>query len=524
MFAYQLTLFYRQTHYSLMKRILFVFCFLLAPLLLFAEPVFTMAEVFGDHMVLQRHARVKIWGTAPANTTVQVLFNGQKKRTTAVDGHWAIVLKPMEHGGPYTMEAKCGAATIIFKDVMMGDVWLAGGQSNMEFALRRVKDASDEISRANFPLIRYYKVPRRYYPGHSVNGESWRLCTPQSAGDFSAVAYYFARNINKELGIPVGIVQAPVGGTTAEAWVSKETLLSDVDFLPALKQYDSIMQSYKNGEYETLYSAFNQQTAVYEKLSADVQKKQPKPVEPMGPYNFRRPNGMFENMLRAVMPYTLKGFIFYQGESNTGRGVQYRKLFPALIKEWRDCWKQGDIPFLFIQLPKFDTKTRNWAELREAQYLTSKKIRNTGMAVAFDQGNPRDIHPIVKDTVGWRLSQLALGQVYGKKIVYQGPEFRSMKKDKKDLILGFTGTGSGLIVKGRSNEIFGFTVAGSDGIFYPVKALREGNNVRLVCDEINNPAHVRYLWVNSLGINLFNKEGFPALPFRTDHYRLSTEN
>lgn len=245
----------------------------------------------------------------------------------------------------------------------------------------------------------------------------------------------------------------------------------------------------------------------------------------MGKWNFRRPVGLSETMLNVVSPYTLKGFIFYQGESNTARGAQYRKLFPAMIKEWRASWGQGDIPFLFVQLPRFETKTRYWNELREAQYLTSLHVKNTGMAVAFDQGNPKDIHPIVKDTVGWRLAQMALGKVYGKKIVYQGPEFRKKTKTRDgSLLLEFANAGTGIIVKDGSSSLSGFMVAGKDGQFYPAEAVIVDNNrVRVKSNQVNDPVDVSYLWVNSGYINFFNKEGFPALPFRTDKYRLETE-
>lgn len=245
----------------------------------------------------------------------------------------------------------------------------------------------------------------------------------------------------------------------------------------------------------------------------------------MGKWNFRRPIGLSETMLSAVIPYTLKGFIFYQGESNTARGAQYRKLFPAMIKEWRASWGQGDIPFLFIQLPKFETRTRYWNELREAQYLTSLRIKNTGMAVAFDQGNPKDIHPIVKDTVGWRLAQLALAQVYGKKIVCQGPEFKKMAKTKDgDLLLDFSNTGMGIIAKDEALSLSGFKIASKDGKFYPAEAvIVNSKQVRVNSKQVKEPVDVRYLWVNSADMNFFNKEGFPALPFRTDKYRLETE-
>lgn len=495
---------------------------LIVHLLTFAQQPFQVADIFTSHMVLQRNASVNVWGNAENGTPVEVSFNGQRAETRVKDGKWMVTLSAMTHGGPYNMTIKSGGKSIDLEDIYVGDVWLAGGQSNMEFALRRVKDARHEISQANFPMIRYYKVPRKYYAGHKVGTEVWRVCSPETVSEFSAVAYYFARNVYQELNIPIGIVQTPVGGTTAEAWMSRSTLESSSDFKPILAKYDSIVDSYQ-GKYDDVYNRFKLDLATYNGLPAQERKGKVKPVEPMGEYNFHRPVGLFESMLKAVMPYTLKGFLFYQGESNTGRGVQYRKLFPALIKEWRACWGQGDLPFLFIQLPKLDTKTRHWAELREAQYLTSKTVKNTGMAVAFDQGNPRDIHPIVKDTVGWRFSQLALGKVYGKKNICQGPEFKKMIRTKEGLRIAFTNTGSGLITKDGAKDVLGFTVAGKDGHFYPAQAVIESNNVLLQCRQVPQPVYVRYLWTNSADMNLFNKEGFPAVPFRTDKRRLYTE-
>lgn len=505
-----------------MKRFLCILVgFVLIRSLVFAQQPFSVADVFTDHMVLQRNAKIKLWGSTGAYSSVEITFNGQKVNAEIAGGAWKATFKPMSHGGPYDMVVRSGNEVKTIKDIYVGDVWLAGGQSNMEFALRRVKDAQQEISKADYPQIRYYKVPRKFYSGHQVNAEGWKVCSPATASELSAVAYYFARDIYKELNIPVGIIQTPVGGTTAEAWMSRSTLESCKDFKPVLEQYDSIVNSY-NGRYETIYDEFKQNLTAYNKLTPEQRKGKVKPAEPMGEYDFHRPVGLFENMLATVMPYTLKGFIFYQGESNTGRGVQYRTLFPALIKEWRTCWGQGDIPFLFIQLPRFETKTRHWAELREAQYLTSQTVKNTGMAVAFDQGNPKDIHPIVKDTVGWRLSQLALAKVYGKKRVHQGPEFKKMSRTKEGVCIEFKNTGSGLVIKDGATHVTGFCVAGSDGQFHPASATLKGNKVLLVCELVPAPKHVRYLWMNSTDMNLFNKEGFPACPFRTDTFRLYT--
>lgn len=508
-----------------MKRTLFFLYLSLIAVLSFATDGFTVADVFTDHMVLQRNALVKIWGEAKSGSLVEVRFAGQLRKIKAAKGKWQVTLKTGEAGGPYKLEVINGNNKVSFQDVLIGDVWLAGGQSNMEFALRRVKDARTEISLADYPQIRYYKVPRKFYPEQEISKASWNVCSPQTASEFSAIAYYFARNIHKELNIPIGIIQTPVGGTTAEAWTSRALLMSDKDFRPIVQHYDSIVNSYGPDGYEKLYNRYVASLTEYQHLSAEQKKYIAKPVEPMGRKNFHRPIGLSETMLSTVIPYTLKGFLFYQGESNTARGAQYRKLFPAMINEWRTSWGQGDIPFLFIQLPRFETKTRYWYELREAQYLTSVHVKNTAMVVAFDQGNPKDIHPIVKDTVGWRLSQLALGKVYGKEVVCQGPEFKKMTKtDDGSLLLYFDNAGTGLVAKDNASKLSGFTIAGRDGKFYPAEAVIVGKNqVKVKNSQVTAPVDVRYLWVNSTDMNLFNKEGFPATSFRTDKYPLVTE-
>lgn len=508
-----------------MKRTLFFLYLSLIAVLSFATDGFTVADVFTDHMVLQRNALVKIWGEAKSGSLVEVRFAGQLRKIKAAKGKWQVTLKTGEAGGPYRLEVINGNNKVSFQDVLIGDVWLAGGQSNMEFALRRVKDARTEISLADYPQIRYYKVPRKFYPEQEISKASWNVCSPQTASEFSAIAYYFARNIHKELNIPIGIIQTPVGGTTAEAWTSRALLMSDKDFRPIVQHYDSIVNSYGPDGYEKLYNRYVASLTEYQHLSAEQKKYIAKPVEPMGRKNFHRPIGLSETMLSTVIPYTLKGFLFYQGESNTARGAQYRKLFPAMINEWRTSWGQGDIPFLFIQLPRFETKTRYWYELREAQYLTSVHVKNTAMVVAFDQGNPKDIHPIVKDTVGWRLSQLALGKVYGKEVVCQGPEFKKMTKtDDGSLLLYFDNAGTGLVAKDNASKLSGFTIAGRDGKFYPAEAVIVGKNqVKVKNSQVTAPVDVRYLWVNSTDMNLFNKEGFPATSFRTDKYPLVTE-
>ncbi len=484
----------------------------------------SVADVFTNSMVLQRDAKVKIWGNAANNTEIVVEFNHQLKKTKAKDGKWMITLQAMPFGGPYEMEISAGNDQIKLTDILIGDVWLAGGQSNMEFALRRESHASEEIPTANNPNIRYFKAPRKIYPTQEIEKQYWVKCTPETAGEMSAIAYYFARDIQRELNIPIGIIQAPFGGTTAEAWMSRELLVSNPNFKPIVARYDSVINNYRTNEYDSLYADFQNKTEAYNDSIKKGFKKAEKPEEPLGERNFRRPYALYYNMLKPLMPYTLKGIIFYQGESNTARGYQYRTLFPAMISEWRKGFEQGNLPFLFIQLPKFETKTREWEELREAQLLTSKKVKNTGMAVAFDQGNPKNIHPTDKKIVAHRLTQLALGKVYNRKIIYQGPDLKSMKINQNQIILSFNNIGGGLITSDGSLELKGFSICGLDGVFYPAKAIIVNNTVVLSSDSVPNPKNVRYAWANSMDINFFNKDGFPASPFRTDNFQLKSYN
>lgn len=484
----------------------------------------SVADIFINSMVLQRDAKVKIWGKAENNSEITVAFNHQERKAKAKDGNWMISLDAMSFGGPFEMTISSGKEKIKFSDILIGDVWLAGGQSNMEFALRRDFHASEEIQKANYPNIRYYKAPRKIYPTQEIDKQYWTACTPETAGEISAIAYYFARDIQHELNIPIGIIQTPFGGTTAEAWMSRELLVSKPDFKPTVERFDSIINNYRTNEYDSLYSNFQNKTVAYNDSVKKGFKKAEKPEEPMGEKNFRRPYTLYYSMLKPLMPYTLKGILFYQGESNTARGYQYRKLFPALISEWRKGFAQGNLPFLFIQLPKFDTKTREWAELREAQLLTSRKVKNTGMVVVYDQGNPKDIHPTDKRVVAYRLTQLALGKVYNRIIVYQGPDLKSMKIKRNEIVLSFNNIGSGLIASDGNLDLKGFTICGADGVFYPANAIIENNKVIVSSELVPNPKYVRYAWTNSMDINFFNKEGFPASPFRTDNFQLKSFN
>jgi sialate O-acetylesterase len=450
-----------------------------------------------------------------------VKIAGQTKKTKTAKGNWTVALSSMKAGGPFSMTVTCGGETITLSDILVGDVWFAGGQSNMLFNLRGVADAKTEIQSADYPVIRYYKAPRKFYESQNPSPAEWKVCSPSNVGELSAVAYYFAKVIHKELNIPVGIVLCSVGGTGAEAWMSRETLESDGDFVPIVNRYDSIVASYKQGEYETRRKDYQ---IKLNKYNEEIKTKRvSKPTEPMGEKNFRRPYALYQYMLKPLIPYTIKGIIFYQGETNGSRGYQYRKLFPALIHEWRMAWGQKNIPFLFVQLPKYKGG-KLWEELREAQLLTSMKVKNTGMVVAYDQGNPDDIHPVKKDIVGDRLAKLALGKVYHRKIAYSGPLYKSARMSGDTAKISFSYTGSGLATLNGSEQVTGFTVAGDDGVFHEAEACIRGSNVFVSSPKVKKPVAVRYGWAGCMDINLMNKEGFPASPFRTDKFPLATLN
>lgn len=468
--------------------------------------VFQFATMFSNNMVLQRDKPVQIWGIAPQGEEVTLSINGHKVSAIAdANDQWSATLPAMTFGGPYLLTLTWNGGQKSLSNVLIGDVWVAGGQSNMDFALRKVTDAANEIAKADEPNIRFLRVPKDYYLGHNKAWIDWEVCTPAFASEMFAVPYYYARKVYQETGIPIGIVQCALGGTSAESWLPQELLLSDPAFSRTLVAYNKVMAGYKLGEYEELYAKWKAGTIT---------------TEPTGPYNFRRPAGVYYTMFEKIVPYTIKGFLWYQGESNVARAHDYIGLFPALIKHWRDRMGQGDIPFLFVQLPKFASSSY-WQELREAQRLTELSVANTGMSVSFDQGNPSDIHPTRKDTVGERLAYVGLAKVYNHKIPYSGPKYQSMEVVAGEVKLTFDCIEGGLTA--RSGVLKGFSICGESKIFYPAEARIEGEYVYVSSSRVPVPLHVRYGWFSSGEMTLYDLAGLPASPFRTDNYPFMTE-
>lgn len=466
-----------------------------------AQATVRLPALVGNHMVLQRDAPVPVWGWATAGERVVVTFRGHDyPAKLGAAGRWQVTLPATPAGGPYTLTVKGRKDVHTIEDILMGDVWLASGQSNMELPLRDknapapgayplILNAEQEVATADFPQIRQFTVKKvvAYQPQTETEGYDWKVCSPATAGSFSAVGYFFARDLHQRYHVPIGLISSPWGGTPAEAWVSAEALQKLPDF-------------------QTPVAALAGRPARPATPDKDAQNT---------------PTVLYNGMIAPLQPYAIKGIIWYQGESNTGRGAQYRTLFPALIRDWRARWG-SELPFIFVQLANF-TKTlplpgpSDWAEVREAQAM-ALALPRTGMAVAIDLGDPDDIHPANKQDVGYRLALAARQVAYGDKdVVAAGPTFQTMQASGNQVRLKFSNVGTGLMLKSGTTTLAGFAVAGADGQFHWAAATLAGpDEVVLTCAAVPAPVAVRYDWANNPLGNLYNREGLPAAPFRTD--------
>jgi sialate O-acetylesterase len=494
-------------------------------------------SLFTDGAVLQQGVEIPVWGTAKDGENVVVDFDGQTARTVAQNGKWMVRLKSHAAGGPYTMTI-AGENQVTVKNILVGDVWVCSGQSNMEWVLSRIPKIAEEVSRADYPKIRMLTVPAKsaIAPEEDVNG-IWEECSPKTAPRFSAVGYFFGRDLYKAKGVPVGLINSSVGGTQAQAWTSLSGLEAEKELSSYVNAIGRVTASYPKdsqtyseqlAEYnlklipwEQKRSAFNEEIKKWnaENNKAIAAGKIP-PVRPQnieGPPRAPRaawqgfPTVLYNGMIAPLQPYAIKGVIWYQGESNRFNPMEYRTLFPRLITDWREKWGQGSFPFLFVQVAPYKEMP---PEIREAQLLSWQKTPNTAMVVTTDVGESNNIHPAQKEPVGVRLALAARALAYGEEIEYSGPIYESSKVEGNRLILSFTHIGSGLLAKG--GELKGFTIAGQDKNFLPAQAEIRGENVIVYNESVSNPTSVRYAWENVPDVNLFNKEGLPASPFRSD--------
>ncbi len=456
-----------------------------------------------DGMVLQQRMKVNIWGTADKGEKVSVTFRSKTASATADDqGRWLVTLSSGNAGGPFPMTI-AGNNQLVYKNVLVGEVWVCSGQSNMEQSINGSDKSDQEFAKGlpHNPMFRTFNVKKspQTTPIDDTAGD-WTDAKPETVGGFTAVGYFFGRDLNETLKVPVGLIHTSWGGTRAEAWTSRTALDSSSRF---------------RGD------------VIGDKVHANS------------------PAALYNGMIHPLLNYRIQGAIWYQGESNAGAAYAYRELFPLMIQNWRTDWKEGDFPFFFVQLAPFmavqkEPRDSAWAELREAQLLTLK-LPNTGMAVITDCGHERDIHPTPKRPIGERLARIARAKTYGEKIEYSGPVFQSMKVEGNKAVLTFDHA-SGLHARelvptdGRKSkdgsegfawrvkegstkaELIGFAVAGDDKKFQNAKAEIAGETVIVTCDAVPNIVAVRYGWADHPLCNLYNRDGLPASPFRTDDF------
>ncbi|HSJ02307.1 MAG TPA: sialate O-acetylesterase [Verrucomicrobium sp.] len=507
-----------------------------------------LPAVFTDHLVLQRDKPVAIWGTADSGEEVTVTFGNQsKKATTGADGSWKVALDALKASNdPAELKVK-GKNEVVLKDILVGEVWVCSGQSNMEWTTEKSINPEQELPAANHPKIRLFSVPKAVSdtPLKDIPQKpTWQVCAPDTVKGFSAVGYFFGRELNRTLNVPIGLINTSWGGTRAEAWTSKPALEAVPTCAAIITAWDENLKTYNDVEAKAKHEAA---TKVALENIAKIKEENAKPGAvqkpvPAAPRPFEnqkttqhRPAVLFNGMVAPIVPYAVKGAIWYQGESNQQRAVQYQTLMPTLIADWRKQW--GDeLSFYIVQLAGFGNgrpqpqpvgAPDTWAELQWAQLQTALKVKKAGMAVANDIGEEKDIHPKNKQEVGRRLALQALVKDYKVKD-YQpngisgGPLFGGASITGDKIVVNWSNIGGGLAAR-DGGELKGFIIAGEDKVWKTAKARIVGKQIHVSNSEIKNPVAVRYAWTAWCPeANLINKEGFPASLFRSDKWELST--
>lgn len=483
-----------------------------------------LAAVLGDNMVLQREVRVPIWGLAPPGEKVKIEFAGQSMTGIADSlGRWRVDLEPMEPSWEGRTLLIDGGERLEVRNILVGDVWLCGGQSNMQMGLARTEDGEEAVAEANHPAIRLFNVGNHIVErGRDLTGQ-WAECSPASVGRFSGVGYYFGRKLHQRLEVPIGLINSSWGSTQAEGWTPVEAL-AEVEELRGFLARDAARERdrpARQADHDALVAQWREVSAG---AVADGQAPPPPPRLP----HVLRPQSMagslYDSMIHPLIPFAIRGIIWYQGEGNLGRADQYRVLLPTLIHSWREGWGQGEIPFGIVQLPNHNPVAVEpgdsiWARLREAQWATHRAISGTGLAVTIDIGKVEGGHPRNKRDVGHRLARWALADVYGVSIPRSGPVFGSFSIDGQTVTIFFAESGHGLrTLDGAAPR--GFALAGADRRWHPAEATISGaGQVEVRSAAVSRPAAVRYAWADNPGsVNLTNQTGLPASPFRTDDW------
>jgi sialate O-acetylesterase len=488
-----------------------------------------LPAMFSDHMVLQRDAAVPVWGWADPGEQITVTLAEQSKSTAAdASGHWSVKLDAIGAGGPYVLKVQ-GKNAIEKSDVLVGELWLCSGQSNMEMPVSRAQNAETEIAAAKYPKIRLFTVARHpaIKPQDTCGGQ-WTLCSPQTVGSFSAAGYFFGRRLHQELGVPVGLINSSWGGTPIEAWTSVAAQEAQPELKEVLGAYREAAAKYDpataKAKYDKALAGWNKSAAQAKDAGRTFTVRKPSP--PVRPdVSPKTPATLYNGMIAPLAPYALRGAIWYQGESNAEHSGRYGLQLRTMIANWRADFKEGDFPFLWVQLPNFrglqktPSASSGWTGIRE-QMLKTLAVPNTGMAVTIELGEPYNIHPINKQEVGRRLAQWALAKTYGRDIVACGPLYKSMRKDGGKIVIEFDYADGGLAAR-QGDKLQGFAIAGQDQTFVWADARIEGSTVVVSNAEVKDPTAVRYGWANNPNppCNLVNKAGLSASPFRTDDWK-----
>ena len=497
----------------------------------------SVPSIFSSGMVLQRNQPNPIWGWSDKNTEVNISFSGDVYSTVSnVEGYWRIELSPKEANAlEQDMVIKSGDNIITINDILLGEVWLCSGQSNMQWSLLNSFNSDLELPTAKFPLVRLLSIPHygTQKPQNDFQG-GWQAVNPKSAKQFSAVGYYFGKILHQNLNVPIGLIDNSWGGSTCEAWIPIDVLSSIEEGRSYIKYFEKLMNSF---DADKAMSDYEDKMNFWRlSLNEARVKGLPEPRKPWKKANpftgQHRPGNLYNGVLHPIIGYGIKGVIWYQGEGNVKRAFDYRKVFPKMIETWRKDWGQGDFPFYWVQIADYlnessiPSEFSLFAEIRESQTLTLNKLKNLGQAVIIDLGEARDIHPRNKRDVASRLARIALARDYGLEIPYKNPSYAGMEIGDGFIVLDFNDIGDRLY-SFDSNELKGFILCGEDGVFSKAKAgIIDGSKIKVWAKGINDPVAVRYAWESNPICNIYSQTGstlLPLTPFRTDRFTLKSE-
>lgn len=505
----------------------FILGLLLAGTAMHARAEITLPAVFSDHMVLQRDRSNPVWGRAEPGETVTVTIAGQSHTANAnAAGEWRTELDPLPAGGPYSLTISGMSAQQEFTDVLVGEVWICSGQSNMFWPLAWIDFSELEIASAHQPQIRLLTVPERgtQTPQFTFEGQ-WQVCSPQSVSQFSALGYLFGKRLHDALGVPVGLINTSWGGASIAGWIPRDKYAVDDYHARQLQSWDARAAATTDADQQAALGAYERELDQWKNAGSSGRAPR-KPLDPR--YSRDRPGNIFNGMLSPLRGYGIRGVIWYQGESNISHPYHYRTSFPLMIECWREAWGQGDFPFYWVQLPNHGPATSDpteseWAELREAQSL-ALRLPHTGQAITIDTAEGRNLHPRNKQLVADRLVVLPLRRDYGVKVDADSPTYASMEVRDNKMVLTFDHVDLGLYAY-DTEEPLGFAIAGEDEAYVRAQAeIINRNQIAVWSESVPHPANVRYAWADNPVANIQDRNGLPLAPFRTDDHAAITRH